>query len=151
MQGTLHCFTDRHILLGLLAIFLLLICALLIPFLGLVATEKLKVCTIAYQYQWHSQMAGRNLDLLIMDPNIYMRPVGLSEKSNLTRLHKIHLQYYLFRMCYTKSEFLTVRRILRVTLPHFVHGCSVARHWQGIGPPRPCCRYATDSKDCCYP
>ena len=44
MKGTLNCFTGRHILLGMLAIVMLLICALLIPFLGLAAIGKLEVC-----------------------------------------------------------------------------------------------------------
>ena len=44
VKGTFNCFTGRHILLGLSAIFLLLICVLLIPLLALVAVGKLEVC-----------------------------------------------------------------------------------------------------------
>ena len=56
VKGTLNCFTDHHILLGLLAIVMLLLCALLILFLGLAAIGKLKVCSNSlHQCQWHSQ------------------------------------------------------------------------------------------------
>jgi len=43
INGSHKCFTDRHVLLGLWAIFMLLVCAVLILFLFLVAVDKIKV------------------------------------------------------------------------------------------------------------
>ena len=43
VNGTHNCFTDRHAVLGLCAIAMLLVCAALIPFLPLVAVGKIKV------------------------------------------------------------------------------------------------------------
>ena len=51
MQGTLECFTGYHIPLAICAIFVLLMCVLVIPLMGLVAVDKLtKVyCSCSYE------------------------------------------------------------------------------------------------------
>ena len=43
VQGTLECFTGYHTPLAVCAIFVLLMCLMVIPLLGLVATGKLTV------------------------------------------------------------------------------------------------------------